>query len=460
MDGPAAFANPAPWPKPRISRANCEPAVGIPWTHKVNRASHLRWRIAVLVSAAIAISYLDRLTLPVAVSAIGKDIPLSNQQFSALQSIFLFAYAFMYAGGGKLTDALGTRLGFTVIMAFWSLACASHAIATGFAMLAVSRGLLGAGEGGGFPAATLVVAEWFPANERATAMGIINAGTALGAAIAPPLIAIILSFASWRWIFLITGGLGLLWTAGWRLFYLSPEAHASLGSSAREEVRYSQITPEFAPSLRWIDLFRVRESWGLVSAKFLSDAAWYFYLFWLPKYLYDARGFNIKAVGTFAWIPYAAAGVGCLMGGAFSSYLVRRQFSLGFARKLALGASAAVMPLVILVPHVAIPWALAIFSLAYFGQQSWSTLVMVVPTDLFPRSVVGSMAGLVGFGGAMGGIAFGEVAGYLLDHGFGYGVVFTLAGTFHVAAFVVILATIPALPSLAVERKLDYLGAR
>src|SRR6267378_4080031 len=110
MDGPAAFANPAPWPKPRISRANCEPAVGIPWTHKVNRASHLRWRIAVLVSAAIAISYLDRLTLPVAVSAIGKDIPLSNQQFSALQSIFLFAYAFMYAGGGKLTDALGTRL--------------------------------------------------------------------------------------------------------------------------------------------------------------------------------------------------------------------------------------------------------------------------------------------------------------------------------------------------------------
>jgi len=460
MYGPAAFANPAPWPKPRISRANCEPAAGIPWTHKVNRASHLRWRIAVLVSAAIAISYLDRLTLPVAVSAIGKDIPLSNQQFSALQSTFLFAYAFMYAGGGKLTDALGTRLGFTVIMAFWSLACASHAIATGFAMLAVSRLLLGAGEGGGFPAATRVVAEWFPASERATAMGIINAGTALGAAIAPPLIAIILSFASWRWIFLITGGLGLLWTAGWRLFYLSPEEHASSGGSAREEARYAQITPEFAPSLRWIDLFRVRESWGLVSAKFLSDAAWYFYLFWLPKYLYDARGFNIKAVGTFAWIPYAAAGVGCLMGGAFSSYLVRRQCSLGFARKLALGLSAAVMPLVILVPHVAIPWALAIFSLAYFGQQSWSTLVMVVPTDLFPRSVVGSMAGLVGFGGAMGGIAFGEVAGYLLDHGFGYGVVFTLAGTFHAVAFLVILATLPVFQPGRLERKLNYQGAQ
>jgi ACS family hexuronate transporter-like MFS transporter len=167
-------------------------------------------------------------------------------------------------------------------------------------------------------------------------------------------------------------------------------------------------------------------------------------LFWLPKYLYDARGFDIKAVGTFAWIPYAAAGIGCLAGGWFSSHLVRRHFSVGFARKLALGLSAAVMPSVLLIPHVAVSWAIAIFSLAYFGQQSWSTLVMVLPTDLFPTSSVGAVAGLVGFGGAMGGIAFGTLVGYLLDHGFGYGVVFTIAGTLHVLAFAIILATIPA----------------
>jgi len=212
--------------------------------------------------------------------------------------------------------------------------------------------------------------------------------------------------------------------------------------------------------VRWIDLFRVRECWGLVTAKFLSDAAWYFYLFWLPKYLYDARGFNIKAVGTFAWIPYAAAGIGCLVGGWFSSYLVRREFSLDVARKVALGLSAGVMPLIILVPHVAVSWAIVIFSLAYFGQQSWSTLVMVLPTDLFPRRVVGSVAGLVGFGGAMGGIAFGQVVGYLLDHGFGYRVVFLLAGTFHVAAFLVILAAIPVIPRADLECRLSYQGAR
>jgi len=417
----------------------------------------LRWRIAILVSVAIAISYLDRQTLPVAVSAIARDIPLSNQRFSALQSAFLLSYALMYLGGGKLVDALGTRIGFAVIMTFWSLDNASHALATSFAMLMGSRFLLGMGEGGGFPAATRAVAEWFPTKERATAMGIINAGTAVGAVIAPPLIALLLAYSGWRWIFVVTGGFGLLWTGWWISSYFSPENHPE--SSVREQSALASQSSLVTPTNHWIDLLGIRESWGLISAKFLSDAAWYFYLFWLPKYLYDARGFDVKAIGTFAWIPYAAAGVGCLLGGWFSSYLIRRQFSLNVARKLALGLSAVVMPSVLLVPRLPVAWALAIFSLAYFGQQSWSTLVMVLPTDLFPANVVGSVAGLVGFGGAMGGIAFGQLVGYLLDHGFGYGVVFSLAGTLHVAAFVIILAAVPVVLPLKLERKLSYSGA-
>jgi ACS family hexuronate transporter-like MFS transporter len=416
----------------------------------------LRWRIAFLVSAAIAISYLDRQTLPVAVKVITKSIPLSNEQFSELQSAFLFSYAFMYAGGGKLADFLGTRVGFAVIMVFWSLACASHAFAANFAMLAGSRFLLGMGEGGGFPAASRAVAEWFSIKERATAMGIINAGTAVGAVIAPPLIALIVSYLSWRWVFLFTGALGLAWTIWWTLSYFPPDEQTKLSAPERDELRSSQELRDSGREMRWIDLLKIRESWGLMFAKFLSDAAWYFYLFWLPKYLYDARNFDVKAVGSFAWIPYAAAGVGCLMGGWFSSYLVQREFSLGVARKLAPGLSAAVMPLIILVPHVPVSWAILIFSLAYFGQQSWSTLVMVLPTGLFPRRVVGSVAGLVGFGGAMGGIAFGQLVGYLLDHGFGYDTVFALAGTFHVAAFLTILATVPAVQPLRLERKLSH----
>lgn len=414
----------------------------------------VRWRIAILVSVAIAISYLDRQTLPVAIKAIGKDIPISNEQFSALQSAFLLSYAFMYAGGGKLVDALGTKRGFALIMAFWSFACVSHSIAASFAMLVVSRFLLGIGEGGGFPAATRVVAEWFSPKDSATAMGIINGGTAVGAVVAPPLIAVILAYLSWRWIFVIAGAAGLLWTLWWQVRYSAPSSLLQETSVTLAERSESVVSPgaPAAERLRWLDLLRYRESWGLVIAKFLSDAAWYFYLFWLPKYLYDARGFDIKAVGTFAWIPYAASGIGALVGGWFSSYLVSRKLSVDAARKVALGLSAAVMPSVLFVPHVAVSWALAIFSLAYFGQQSWSTLVMVLPTDLFPQSAVGSVAGLVGFGGAMGGIAFGEAAGYLLDHGFGYGVVFTLAGSLHVIAFAIILLMVPAVRQVAVAR--------
>ena len=415
----------------------------------------MRWRIAILVSAAIAVSYLDRQTLPVAIKAISKDIPLSNGQFSDLQSAFLFAYALMYAGGGKLVDVMGTHRGFTVIMLFWSLACASHALATSFLLLATSRFLLGIGEGGGFPAATRAVAEWFPTRERATAMGIVNAGTAVGAILAPPLIAAVLGYTNWRWIFLLTGGLGFVWAAWWNWSYRPPREISD---------RISQADPGLPrPSeglFPWAQLLSRRETWGLVTAKFLSDAAWFFYLFWLPKYLYDARGFDIKAVGTFAWMPSAAAGVGCLLGGGFSSYMVRRQFSLNTARKLALGLSAAMMPVVILIPHVRVSSAISLFCLAYFGQQSWSTLVMVLPTDLFPHKVVGSVAGLVGFGGAMGGIVFGEIAGYMLDHGFGYNLVFGLAGTLHVAAFLVILAAIPVVRPLSLESKFSYRGVQ
>jgi ACS family hexuronate transporter-like MFS transporter len=331
-------------------------------------------------------------------------------------------------------------------------------------MLAASRFLLGMGEGGGFPAATRAVAEWFPVDERATAMGVINGGTAVGAVIAPPMIAAILTYTNWRWIFLYTGAIGLLWTFWWTQSYFVPEHlskqranEASVETRDTKHFRHSQeIKAEQTPS--WFALFRIREAWGLIIAKFLSDAAWYFYLFWLPKYLYDIRGFDIKAVGTLAWIPYAAAGLGSLLGGGFSSYLVRGRFSLSMARKLALALSAAVMPSVLLVPHVPISWAIVIFSLAYFGQQSWSTLVMVLPTDLFPNQVVGSVAGLVGFGGAMGGIAFGQLVGYLLDHGFGYGVVFTLAGTFHVIAFLVILAAIPVVQPINRAQKLGFEG--
>ncbi|HEX6464782.1 MAG TPA: MFS transporter [Vicinamibacterales bacterium] len=394
-----------------------------------------RWRVAMFVCAAIAISYLDRQSLPVAVKAIQEDIPLTNTQFGDLTSIFLLAYAVMYAGGGVLVDRLGTRRGFLAIMLFWSLACASHSLAAGFAMLAASRFLLGLGEGGGFPAATKVIAEWFPVAERATAMGIVNAGTAVGSVVAPPAIAAIVLHASWRWVFVACGAAGLAWTFWWARVYRAP-AEPELAAS-RPDV-----------TTTWTALFTFRQVWGLVAAKFLTDAAWFFYISWLPKYLYDARHFDVKQVAAYAWVPYAASGVGAVVGGWLSSALIRRGRSVDFSRKLALGLTAVVMPAIVFVTHVPVDWALAIFSLAFFGQQSWSTLVMILPTDLFERRIVASVAGLIGFGGAMGGLLMNLAAGRLLDAGFSYGDVFAVVGSLHVIGFIVILATIPRIRPL------------
>ncbi|HEV2134440.1 MAG TPA: MFS transporter [Terracidiphilus sp.] len=403
----------------------------------------LRWKMAYLITAAIAISYFDRQTLPVAIRAIQREIPVSNIQFSHLQAAFLAAYALMYAGSGKLIDVLGTRRGFFLIMLWWSLACASQGLATSVPALAISLFLLGMGEGGGFPAATKAMAEWFPARERSSAMGLMNAGTAVGAVAAPPLIALTLAHLNWRWVFFLAGAVGCAWTAWWFKDYQPASVHPRLSDVERQQLAEVLAPPrQGEEKIRWIDLFRYPQVSGLVFAKFLSDAAWYFYIFWLPKYLYDVHHFNTKEVGYFAWIPYAAAGAGSLLGGWFSSKLIQRGLSLNLSRKIALGVSAGVMPSILLVMHAPTGLVIVLFSIAFAGQQSWSTLVMTIPSDIVPSSVVGSFAGLVGFGGAMGGIVFGLVVGLLLDRGFGYGPVFAVVGVLHLIAFGVILLTI------------------
>ena len=419
-----------------------------------------RWRVAVLVCAAIAISYLDRQTLPWAITAVQRDIPISNQVKAFLDSAFLITYGLMYLGGGRLVDFLGTRRGFAGIMVFWSLACASHALAANYGlpslfglpiavlMLVASRLLLGVGEGGGFPTATRAVAEWFPVHERSTAMGIINGGTAVGAVAAPPLIALVLTnahwlgLAPWRWVFLLTGAMGLLWTLWWWRSYHTP---VGAGVSSLGDARGAAAEPMIPLST----LLRFRETWAVVIAKFLSDGAWYFYLFWLPKFLFDTFQLDIKTAGSIGWIPYAASGVGSLCGGALSSALLRRGLTVNAARKTALGLSAALMPWVMLVPGThSVGWVIFLFSLAFFGQQSWSTLVMTLPTDMISRRAVGTLAGMVGLGGAVGGVLLGQVVGYLRDHGYSYTPALVISGSLHVLAFALICIAIPTIRPL------------
>jgi MFS transporter, ACS family, hexuronate transporter len=389
-----------------------------------------RWYFVMMVTAAIAISYFDRQTLPVAISAIQRNIPISDQQFSYLQTSFLLSYAALYAIGGRLLDRLGTRRGFMLIMLWWSIACMLHGLASGFMLLLVARFLLGMGEGGAFPAAARVVSEWIVPEERSTAMGIINAGTAVGSVLAPPLIGIILLNIGWRSVFVFAGSLGVAWVIWWMATY---RGNTSTLSSSTLDARL------LAQQLTFREIVSIHSVQSLVFAKFMSDSAWYFLLFWLPKYLYDARGFDIKHVSYYAWIPYAFSGIGSFVGGYYSSRLLRSGRSLDHARKVALGLSAAFMPLVMLVPLVPVQLSILLFSIAFFCQQSWSGLIMTVPADIFPLSAVGTVSGLVGFGGAIGGAIFGVVAGYLLGHGFGYGTLFVLVGTFHLIGFLAIV---------------------
>jgi ACS family hexuronate transporter-like MFS transporter len=230
-------------------------------------------------------------------------------------------------------------------------------------------------------------------------------------------------------VFFASGAVGLAWVVWWYFSYRGSNDATMATIDAR------LITPEFS----FLDLVSMRRVQVLVFAKFMSDSAWYFYLFWLPKYLYDVRGFDVKQVSYYAWIPYAASGIGSFLGGWLSSAMLSRGRSLDFSRKFVLGLSALFMPVVMLVPHVPVGWALGLFSIAFFCQQSWSGLIMTLPADIFPLSAVGSVSGLVGFGGAIGGAIFGVVAGFLLGHGFGYGTLFRVVGSFHLIGFLAIL---------------------
>jgi MFS transporter, ACS family, hexuronate transporter len=406
---------------------------------------NLRWWIAGLLALATALNYLDRQSFPVLVGEVRKEIPISNEQYGQLTSLFLLAYAIMYAGGGRIMDWLGTRLGYAVMIVWWSAANFFTGTVTSVLGLGIFRFLLGMGEGGGFPGSGKAVAEWFPPRERSLAFGIFNTGSSLGAVIAPPLMALVVSTLGWRWVFFITGSIGFVWAWIWLKLYQPPATNRFITPEERELISASLTgatpvtTP--APRISWFKLFTYRQVLGLMLAKFLTDSAWYFFIFWLPKYLGDVRGLNIKEIGYYAWIPYGFSAVGSLMGGWLSSFLIRHNFSLNRSRKIALGIGASLMPAALFIAAAPLPFAIVFFSLAMFAHQFWSSNVQTLPADLFPAKVVGSVEGLLGSAGSFGGMLFGLLVGSLVEHQ-GYGPAFLIAGVLHPLAFLVILAAV------------------
>jgi len=413
------------------------------------KTSNIRWRVAIILTIATAINYLDRMTLPVVISQLQQKFGITEGQFGALNSLFLLAYAIMYAGGGRISDWLGTRLGYALMMIWWSLSCAAHGLVNGFKGLAVFRFSLGIGEGGSFPTSAKTVSEWFPARERSTAFGMFNTGSAIGSVIAPPLLALIVVLLSWRWVFIISGSFGIIWAVYWLLTYHIPSKHPRITQSEAELIRKS-LEEEGRGDLdqqrqktSWFKLFTHREVLCLIIVKFLTDPVWFFYVFWLPKYLFDTRGFNIKEIGYYAWIPYAAAGIGSMFGGWFSSYLMKRGVTLNAARKIALGMSAALMPMAAFVVPSPTGLAILFISLAFLGHQFWSVIIQTLPADLYPQGTVGSVAGLIGASGSFGAMLFAMIVGYILGHYASYVSVFITVSMLHPISFFLILVMIP-----------------
>lgn len=408
----------------------------------------MRWWIAGLLVLATALNYLDRQAFPVVVGEIRKSIPISDDEYGQLASLFLLAYAIMYAGGGYLLDWLGTRVGYAVMIVWWSAANFLLGTVSTVVGLGIFRFLLGMGEGGGFPGSAKAVAEWFPPKERAFAFGLFNAGSSIGAVAAPPLIALIAGTLGWRWVFYVTGAAGVLWAWLWLKIYQPPERSALVTAEERDWIerekaaeRAAARTAAAEPAMRWLDFFQYREVWGLMIAKFLSDAAWFFFIFWLPKYLNDVHQLNIKEIGTFAWIPYAFAGLGSLAGGWLSSELLRRGKSVNFSRKIPLAVSACLLPVSLLIVSAPLDLAIVFFSTAMFAHQFWSAIMQTLPADLFPARCVGSAGGLLGSAGSFGAMLFSYGAGKVIGvHG--YDPVFIVAGLLHPLAFLIILGTV------------------
>lgn len=409
------------------------------------KIKNFRWWIAILLALATALNYLDRQSLPVVIKEIQKTIPITDIDYSYLQMAFLLAYGIMYAVGGRILDVLGTRVGYTIMIVWWSFANMLQGLVSSVLGLGVARFFLGIGEGGGFPGSAKAVSEWFPPKERSFAFGIFNTGSSLGAVIAPPLIALIAVSMSWRWVFIIFGALGIIWAVAWYFIYNIPAKSRFVTTEEREYIETSQAVTKTStstePKIRWRDLFGYRKMWGLLLIKLFSDSAWYFFIFWLPKYLGDIRNLDIKEIGYYAWIPYAFAGVGSFVGGWLSSFLIKRNVSLDASRKIALAISAACLPASLFITNAPLGYAIIFFSIAMLGHQFWSTIVQTLAADIFPSNVVGSVAGLMGAIGSFGALLFNLLVGILVTS-FGYGPVFIIAGMLHPLSFILVLLVI------------------
>jgi ACS family hexuronate transporter-like MFS transporter len=403
-----------------------------------------RWRICALLFAATTINYIDRQVLGVLAPDLGRIIGWNEIEYGYIVTAFQAAYAIGLIGAGAVIDRLGTRIGYALAICIWSVAAMSHALVRTALGFGVARFLLGLGEAGNFPAAIKTVAEWFPRRDRALATGIFNAGTNVGAILAALIVPFVAGRWGWRYAFLVTGVLSAVWLAVWLTLYRSPTLHPGVSPL---ELAYIRSDPqESATKIPWVHLFGYRQTWAFVVAKFMTDPIWWFFLFWLPKYLNSEYGLTLTALGPPLIAIYCMADIGSIGGGWLAARFIKRGWSINAARKTAMLLCAlAVVPIVFASRVHSLWMAVALVGLATAGHQGWSANLFTLTSDMFPQRAVASVVGLGGFAGAVGGMVIATFTGFLLQTTHSYVAVFMMAASAYLLALAAVQIIAPRL---------------
>ncbi len=413
--------------------------------------SRYRWVICALIFLATTFNYVDRQVIGLLKPTLQRELGWSEIDYSNIVFWFQAAYAVGLLFVGRLMDRLGTRAGYSLSLIVWSLAAMAHAGVRSVVGFATARAALGLGESGNFPAAIKAVAEWFPKKERALATSIFNSGTNVGAIVVPAVVPWLTLAYGWQAAFLVTGALGFLWLALWLPLYDTPERHRRV---SKAELAYIQSDPpDSLTPMSWSRVLRYREAWAFAIAKFMTDPIWWLYLFWVPDFLNRNHGVNLASAALPLVVIYTCATVGSVGAGWLSGSFIKRGWQVNSARRIAmLLCAVAVVPIMGASNAKSLWAAVALLGLATASHQGWSANLFTTVSDLFPRRAVGSVVGFGGMAGAAGGMLISKVTGYVLQATGSYFVVFVIAGSTYLVAFVIFQILVGRRHGIAVER--------
>jgi ACS family hexuronate transporter-like MFS transporter len=434
---------------------------------KDTQTKNYRWGVVILLFFATTINYLDRQVIGLLKPTLEAQFRWDENDYSHIVMAFSAAYAFGLLVFGGFIDRIGTKLGYTISLVVWSVAAMLHAIVRSTVGFVFVRAALGLGESGNFPAAIKTVAEWFPKKERAFATGIFNSGANIGAVVAPVMVPWILGIYGWQMAFIITGAIGFVWLIFWWLIYEIPARHKKISTSELDYINSDTQEPlannDPHVKVKWLHLFRIRQTWTFVIGKFLTDPIWYFFLFWLPSYFSSTFNLDLKKPSLPLVLVYTATTIGSIGGGYLSSWLIKRGMPVFKARKTSMLIFAlCVLPIFGARYATSIWQAVALISLAAAAHQAWSANIFTTASDMFPKQAVSSVVGIGGMAGAVGGIFFPLLIGFILetykeagDLTAGYNIIFSLCASAYLLAWLIMHFITPKMLSVKLSPKME-----